>query len=199
MIKKIIMFLVFLTFITACKQNYSPKPRGYFRIDLPKKKYQLFDTTFPYSFEYPKYSTITNDPYFPKQKYWINIHFKKFKATLHISYKPVNNNLQTFLEDAHTLVSKHISKASAINDSIIIDRKRNIFGLTYDIEGNGAASPYQFFLTDSVSKFLRGALYFNVEPNNDSLKPVIAFIKKDIQHFISTFKWKNINSSNEKR
>jgi gliding motility-associated lipoprotein GldD len=104
--------------------------------------------------------------------------------------------LKTYLEDAHTLVSKHIPKASAINDSVILNRKKRIFGLAYDIEGTGAASPYQFFLTDSTSKFIRGALYFNVVPNNDSLEPVINFIKKDIKHLINTFSWKNIPESN---
>ncbi len=179
--------------ITACENHYTPKPRGYFRIDLPQKKYRLLDSVFPYTFEYPVYSKITGDPYFPNEKYWINIEFPRFKATLHISYKNVNHNLKTYLEDAHTLVSKHIPKASAINDSIIINRKKHIFGLAYDIEGTGAASPYQFFLTDSTSKFLRGALYFNVSPNNDSLSPVINFLKKDIKHLIGTFNWKNID------
>ncbi len=178
-------------FAYGCTRHYSPKPRGYFRIDLPKHRYKSFDTTFPYLFEYPVYSTITNDPYFPNEKYWININFPKFKATLHLSYKEIHNNLGTYLEDAHTLVSKHIPKASAINDSIILNRRDKIFGLAYDIEGNGAASPYQFFLTDSLHHFVRGALYFNVEPNNDSLAPVIGFVKQDIKHFIGTFRWKN--------
>ena len=81
-------------------------------------------------------------------------------------------------------------KADAIYDSLVVDRNRNIFGLIYEIEGSGAASPYQFFLTDSLSNFVRGALYFNVVPNNDSLEPVINFIIEDIEHLINTFQWK---------
>ncbi len=185
-------------FVYGCAQHYTPKPRGYFRIDLPEHQYRVFDSAFPYGFEYPTYARITPDPYFPNEKYWININFPKFKATLHLSYKRVHNNLGTYLEDAHTLVSKHIPKASAINDSVILRRKEKIFGLVYDIEGNGAASPYQFFLTDSVKHFVRGALYFNVEPNNDSLAPVIGFVKKDIRHFIDTFHWKDNGGRNEK-
>ncbi len=194
---KIFVSVLFISaFLTACEHHYTPKPRGYFRIDLPEKKYRVLDSVFPYTFEYPVYSKITNDPYSPGEKYWINIEYPRFKATLHISYKNVNHNLKTYLEDAHTLVSKHIPKASAINDSVILNRKKRIFGLAYDIEGTGAASPYQFFLTDSTSKFIRGALYFNVVPNNDSLEPVINFIKKDIKHLINTFSWKNIPESN---
>ncbi len=183
--------------LSGCADHYSPKPRGYFRIDLPPKHYQNFDTTFPYAFEYPTYATISPDPYAPKEKYWININFPTFKATLHLSYKTVHHNLAGYLEDTHTLVIKHIAKASAINDSLIIDRKRQVFGLIYDIEGNDAASPYQFFLTDSTSRFVRGALYFNIIPNNDSLEPVIRFIEKDIRHLIGTFRWKKIDKRNE--
>jgi gliding motility-associated lipoprotein GldD len=189
--------LVFLAFplfgLFSCEQPYTPKPRGYFRIDLPKKEYILFDTTFPYSFEYPVYSNITGDPQSPNEKYWINLNFPSFKATVHISYKPVDGNLATYLEDAHTLVTKHIAKADAISDSLIIDRNKNLFGLAYTLEGNGAASPYQFFLTDSSSNFVRGALYFNTVPNNDSLEPVINFIKDDILYLIDTFNWKYSN------
>jgi gliding motility-associated lipoprotein GldD len=88
------------------------------------------------------------------------------------------------------MVIKHIPKADAIYDSLVVDRERNMFGLIYELEGSGAASPYQFFLTDSVSHFLRGALYFNTVPNNDSLEPVIDFLISDINYLIKTLEWK---------
>ena len=118
-----------------------------------------------------------------------DIDFKQFNATVHISYKEIDDNLFTYLEDAYTLATKHIPKADAIYDSVIIDRNRNIFGLIYQIEGSEVASPYQFLLTDSTNHFVRGALYFNVIPNNDSLQPVIDFLKEDIDHLINTFYW----------
>jgi gliding motility-associated lipoprotein GldD len=114
----------------------------------------------------------------------------QFEATLHFSYKIIDGNLASYLEDSHTLVSKHIPKADAIYDSLIIDPQRNVYGLTYRIIGSEAASPYQFFLTDSSKHFLRGALYFNTIPNNDSLQPVIDFIVDDIEHIINTLQWK---------
>lgn len=180
----------------SCSQPFTPKPRGYFRIDMPERHYSLFDTAFPYMFEKPDYSSITKDPYSLDEKYWINLNFLPFNATLHISYKQVDGNLITYLEDAHKLVTKHIPKADAIYDSLIVDRDRNVFGLVYEIEGSGAASPYQFFLTDSIAHFVRGALYFNTVPNNDSLEPVIDFIKDDIEHLINTFQWKDIKQPN---
>jgi gliding motility-associated lipoprotein GldD len=176
----------------SCQQHYAPKPRGYFRIDFPEKKYQQFDTAFPYAFAYPVYANIQNDPLSPEEKYWINIHYLPFEATLHLSHKQVEGNLVDYLEDAHKMVTKHIPKADAIYDSLVTNREKAIFGLVYELEGSGAASPYQFFLTDSVSNFVRGALYFNTVPNNDSLEPVIRFLKEDIEYMINTFEWKKI-------
>ncbi len=191
-INKIILSLLILIFgFSACKENYTPKPRGYFRIDLPEKAYQNFDSTgFPYSFRYPDYATLSNDPYAPEQKYWLNINFPSFKATIHLSYRPVKNDLATILDDAHTLVAQHISKADAIYDSLIIRPEEKVYGLVFDIEGIGVASPYQFYVTDSTQHYLRGALYFNTHPNNDSLKPVIEFLKKDIDTLLMSLKWK---------
>jgi gliding motility-associated lipoprotein GldD len=189
-VKILIISIVVSASLISCDQSYTPKPRGYFRIDLPEKKYELFDTVFPYQFEKPVYTNVTSDPHSPEEKYWINLQFPAFKATVHFSYKKVKDNLSTYLEDSHRMISKHIPKADAIYDSIIIDRNRNMFGLVYELEGSGAASPYQFFLTDSVTHFVRGSLYFNFTPNNDSLEPVIEFIKDDINHLINTFHWK---------
>jgi gliding motility-associated lipoprotein GldD len=195
----IFLSLLIAGLISSCSNNpYTPKPRGYFRIDLPEKRYVLLDTTFPYSFEYPTYASIHPDLHSPNEKYWINLDFEPFRATLYLSYKNVEGNLISYLEDAHTLVTKHIPKADAIYDSLIVDRQRNVFGLTYKIEGSGAASPYQFFLTDSTAHFLRGALYFNVVPNNDSLQPIIDFIEKDIEHLVETLQWKKLPPGNPK-
>lgn len=195
MLKKttnLFLIVFVLAAMLSCNSHETPKPRGYFRIALPQHSYQKFDSTFPYTFEYPTYSTISKDPFSPDQKYWININYPKYKATIHLSYKSVDHNLMKYLEDARKMVVKHIPKANAINDSLIMDPSRRLYGLAYDIEGNGVASPYQFILTDSTQHFLRGSLYFRVVPNNDSLQPVIRFIKGDIRHLLGTLRWKQV-------
>ncbi len=189
--KKYSLLLVLSILLVSCNQNYTPLPRGFFRIDLPKHSYKLSDTTFPYYFEYADVAELQNSPYNPNQKYWINIVYPQFKAKVYLSYKIVDGNLITYLEDAYTLVSKHIPKADMINDSVIENSEQNVYGLTYKISGSGAASPYQFFVTDSASNFLRGALYFDIVPNNDSLEPVIDFITTDLEHLVNTLKWNN--------
>jgi len=190
---KYILLLFVTIIVTSCNQNYTPLPRGYFRIELPEHDYILSDTTFPYYFEYADYAELQSSPHNPNQKYWVNIVYPNYKAKVYLSYKSVDNNLITYLEDAYTLVSKHIPKADAINDSVIENKEQNVYGLTYKIIGSGAASPYQFFVTDSASHFLRGALYFDIVPNNDSLQPVIDFITSDMEHLINTLQWNNTN------
>lgn len=184
------LILIALLGLVSCGEDYSPKPRGYLRIDLPQKEYIRLDSIFPYSFEYPVYAQIKPDEYSPDRPYWINLDFPRFKGKVHLSYKPVKGNLVEYLEDSRTMVVKHIQKASAIREQLVVRPENDVFGLKYRIEGLGAASPYQFFLTDSTNHFLRGALYFSVKPNNDSLAPVIDFIEKDIDHLIRTLEWK---------
>ena len=188
--RNILLLAVLLLFMYACDETYTPKPRGYFRIDLPEHGYTAFDSTFPYAFEYPVYAKLSPDPHAPDEPYWLNIDFPAFKGRVHMSYKAIHGNLNDYIEDSRKFVMKHIPKASAIKDSLIFDTSRDVYGMIYQIEGMGAASPCQFFVTDSVRHFVRGALYFEVEPNNDSLSPVITFIRKDIEHLLGTFRWK---------
>lgn len=101
----------------------------------------------------------------------------------------MSKDVNHYLEDARTMVYKHTVKADAINEKAFINKEKKVYGVLYDIKGN-AASSVQFYLTDSVTHFLRGALYFNAEPNKDSLAPAIKFIHQDIERLIETFQWK---------
>ncbi len=176
---------------SACEQTYTPKPRGYMRIALPEKEYKLIDTGCPYSFETATYSNFKPDTRAQSDSCWFNIDYPQFKAQLYFSYKPIKGNLAGYLEDSRELTNKHISKASGIEETLIIKDDTRVYGMLYTVEGSRAASPLQFHLTDSTDHFLRGALYFNVSPNNDSLAPVIDFLKEDVLHFIETLKWQS--------
>jgi gliding motility-associated lipoprotein GldD len=186
----IVFVLLGILVTTGCSETFTPKPKGFFRIDLPAKSYQNLSDTLPYFFEFPDYALVKNDIHQHGEKGWINIEFPQFNGILHISYKEVDQNLDVFTEDARTLVFKHIPKASAINNKLILQPERRVFGTLFEIDGKGTASPVQFYLTDSTNHFLRAALYFNVRPNNDSLAPVIEFLKADVEHMIQTFYWR---------
>lgn len=190
-IKRWLTSCIALGVLASCSHDYTPKPRGYFRIDFPEKSYRSFDSTsFPFSFDYPVYSKITPDPERLSQKYWINVVMPRLKATIHISYLPLSNDkLSALLEDSHTLLYKQSIKADAIDESKIYLPERKVYGLLYEIRGN-AASPVQFYLTDSLHHFVRGALYFYTVPNQDSLAPVVSFVREDMLKLIDSFHWK---------
>lgn len=185
------LMLVMVTMCSCGDDAPQPKPRGYFRIDLPEKQYVTLDTMSYYCFDYPAYAQITPDPFSLDEKDWVNVEFPSFKSTIHISYKKVKDNLPEYLEDSHLMITKHITKATGIRDSVVINKEKNVYGLVFFLDGEGVASPLQFYLTDSTEHFLRGSLYFNLHPNNDSLRPVIDFITDDVRHLIKTLKWKS--------
>jgi gliding motility-associated lipoprotein GldD len=195
-LKRLGAFLTTVTlFIVACNSEYTQKPRGYFKIELPAKQYQKFDQPgFPYTFEYPVYGRIVKDSLFFDQKaenpYWINIDFPRFNGRIHISYKPIGpNKFDSLVNDAYTLSYKqHTYRASAIQPESFTT-SNGVEGVYFTLKGN-AATANQFFATDSVKHFLRGALYFGVTPNEDSLAPVNQFLREDLMHLIHTLKWR---------
>ena len=188
--------LLIALWLTACNDDFVQKERGYFKIDFPEKKYQLFNRPgFPYSFEYPVYGTIMRDTLFFDEKaenpYWLNIDFPQFEGRLHLSYKEVGRHkFDSLVNDAFTLSYKqHTSRASAIQSRNFTSPNNNVSGVYFTLKGN-AATANQFFATDSVKNFLRGALYFNTTPNEDSLRPVNNFLREDMEHLINTLRWK---------
>jgi gliding motility-associated lipoprotein GldD len=191
---KHLFFLLFLALIiTSCgsSEDFAPKPRGYFRLELPKKEYRVFDSNSYYSFEYPTYAKMYLDSTDRDQPNWYNLTYPQFNARLHISYYTMNSltDLNNLVEDSRKLAFKHTVKATGIDEGVIANKENDVFGVYYTIDGNTASSN-QFFLTDSNKNFLRGALYFNEKPQADSILPVVNFIKTDMDRMIKTLKWK---------
>lgn len=184
-----ILLLLFLTII-GCDSGGVPKPRGYFRIDMPTREYQTLDSVLPYSFDYPKYSKLEKSLSKTAEPYWLNVYFPSFNARIHISYKEIEDNLYELYDDNIRLAYNHVVKADAIEENVFINDDHQLYGMLFEIKGN-AASPLQFFATDSVHHFLRGSLYFQTQPNKDSLAPVIDFLTEDVVHLLETIRWKN--------
>lgn len=174
----------------ACKQKYTPKPKAYFRIDLPEKQYEIWNEEYPYSFNKLSIAEVVADSSKGAEKYWLNIRYPNYKATIHLSYKKVDGNIEEYLEDSRKMAYKHSIKADAIGEQVYLNANKNVYALFYRIKGN-AASAIQFVATDSTKHFIRGALYFNEHPNQDSLAPVIQYIDKDLVKLIETLEWKN--------
>ena len=188
------MTLIGGTLFCTCNSTYTYKKKGYFAIDLPEKAYKPFDRPgYPYTFEYPVYSIVTKDSMFFQDKaedYWINIEVPSLSGRIYISYKQVNkNNFDSLVNDGFKMAYKqHTEVATGIDDSIM-RTPNGVEGIYYSLKGN-TATANQFFLTDSTKHFLRGALYFDATPNEDSLSLVNDFLKKDLLHLINTLKWR---------
>jgi gliding motility-associated lipoprotein GldD len=197
-----IKYLFFFTLVSfglfACNSDYIIKPRGYFNIPLPQKNYKRFqEPGYPYSFEYPVYGTVSRDTSFfeaqPESPYWINIDFPELGGRIHISYKDVQQStFDSLVNDAYTLAYKqHTNVATAIKPEPFTTAT-GVEGVYFNLKGN-TATANQFFVTDTAKHFLRGALYFDATPNEDSLRPVNEFLKKDLEHLINTIQWKTGN------
>jgi len=187
--KYLIALFGVLPFLNGCRNDFTPRPRGYYRIAFPEKSYKSLGLPLPYTFEIPSYSVPARDPLNPDQLYWLTIEIPANHAQIHLSYKEIDQNLATYIEESRTLAYKHSQKASAIDEQIFINPTKKVYGTVYVIKGN-AASPMQFYLTDSVKHFLRGSLYIKEIPNIDSLQPVIGFLNKDVLRLIESTEWK---------
>lgn len=171
----------------SCNQEtFIPKPKGYMRPYLPAKTYQAFESNCPFEFEFHENASIR----MRKDHYcWFTIQYPQLKAEIHLTYKPVENNLSEYLSQTHKLAYDHHFKASNILEKKIQEKDKDLYGLCYFLEGE-VASNTQFFLTDSTDHFVRGSLYFNSKTQPDSLAPYLSYINADIDRFIESFKWK---------
>jgi len=183
------LIILICFFFFSCGENvYVPKPRGYFRIDIQDTTYTPLKGKYPYFFEHSTRAYI--DSLRRQEKYWINLEYPDLNATLHITYKNMDtNNLTDLINDSRTLVFKQIVKADDVLESHILDTATHLYGKIYELVGNDAACSFQFWVTDRQKHFLRGSLYLNQVPQNDSLAPLITYLKKDMMHLLKTFKW----------
>ena len=177
--------------LMSCRPEYLPKPRGYHRIILPPASYQPLPDSFPYFFEYSKHAKILDDTSWIAERYWISIHYPEMKASIQITYKPIDNDtvLYEYLSDSYLLTSKHNIKAYSIEEKIL-KLKEDKYASFTELYGE-VPTQIQFHISDSNQHFLRGALYFNTSTKNDSLAPVINYLKNDIIYLLNSLSWKN--------
>ena len=175
----------------GCKSEFQPKPKGYNRLVLPAEQYLALPDSLPYNFEYSTAAKLMRDTSWVNEKHWVEIYYPTLKANLHITYKKINNRdalLREFLDDSYKLTSKQQIKAYGI-DEVKVKTPFGKTAMIAEITGD-VPTQFQFTMTDSTSNFLRGALYFNTEVNNDSLAPAIDFMKKEAMHLINTLQWR---------
>lgn len=170
----------------SCSSEIQPKPISYLRLTYPTTTYKKVESPCNYTFEISEQATAK----FDKNNCWVKINYPKLKATIHITYRNVDGNLEEILREVEKLTYEHAIKADKINPGKDFENNEaKVYGRLYQVEGN-VASNIQFRLTDSVQHVLSGALYFKVRPNYDSILPAVKYIEKDIHHLMESTHWK---------
>lgn len=182
----LVLILPLLLLVTFCDGNktFIPKPPTYLKIEFPEREYTTYGDPCSYSFQKPNYFDV--QPI--KNSCNRDIHFEKLNGTIHLSYIQMDTSLSAYVNYALDKIDEHKVKATAIYDSVFINKERKVFGTFFELQGN-VASPFQFYLTDSTNIFMNGIIYFNSRPNYDSIKPVLNFVKEDLYRLMSTTQW----------
>ena len=161
---------------------------GYYRIDLPKQTYQLWESECQYSFKVSEAAKMQASK--KGKACHFDLVYGKYNATIYLSYLSIKDDLKALIDQEYAMREKHNAFSTGVDERVYIDSVNKVSALVFDVKGIRAATPLQFFATDSTQHFLRGALYFYNTPNNDSLAPVIAFIRRDLDTLVSSLRWK---------
>ncbi len=187
MIKKSITFIISVSVLIStfgCKDEVLPKPSAQLRLDYPVADYMVFSDNCPFEFDLNSDAVIKN-----KGNCNFEINYPKLKATIYLSYKPVQNNINDLLRDAQKLTYEHVIKADDISEQPFLNKKDKVFGMFYQVNGN-AATNAQFYVTDSTKHFIDCSLYFYAKPNFDSIMPAVSYVKDDMRTLMESLRWK---------
>lgn len=176
--------------LASCGGGYTPKPKGYFRIEPPAPRYSpLPISDMPYSFRVSSLATVEL-PDAGKEEGWINLHYPALNARIYCSYLPIRpSTLQTALDESRALVVRQSKDLKSVKEQAFENPEKKVFATLYILDGE-SPSPIQFLITDSTSRFFRGALLYDTAINADSLAPATDYIRKDIVELIQSFRWK---------
>ncbi|MGK0138812.1 MAG: gliding motility-associated lipoprotein GldD [Algoriphagus sp.] len=189
---RLVIFVMLSLCLIACntQEVYMPKPKGFNRMDLPKQAYLKLTEPHPYSFEYSENAVIEPDTFGKAEPHWIIVHYPELKSRIQFTYKPLKGNLDRLtkhIDDAYKLAAKHHVKATSQKERVV-ELKSGKRAVLIDIEGE-VPSHFQFYITDTSQHYLRGAVYLMEPSLNDSLSPLINYLKEDCMHILETLTW----------
>ncbi len=180
----IFFFFVLVGIMVSCKEKPLPKPKAMLRLEYPEvvlKKFSSKEYNFHYN-ELAKIEVTANDG--------VVLDYPLLNGSIFITYKEVKNNLEQLLGDAQRLSYEHVVKADNITEQPFVNGEHKVYGMYYEVEGD-AASQAQFYLTDSITHFVTGSVYFKVKPNYDSILPAAVYLQKDIRSIMESLRWAN--------
>ena len=186
----IIIPLAFAFLFQSC-ESYIPYPRkmGFPRIDFPKEQtYSSFSNeTCPFNFEYPVAGNITRDK---NDSCWVDINYPLYDCKWHMSYRNIETSGKSrseHFEEFRRLIYKHSKKASQIKESQISFPAGR--GVMFEVYGNVGTPAQVFFYDSTETDIMMMSFYFQTAMKNDSLQPVINYMKEEMSHMLETFEW----------
>lgn len=182
---RVLALLSVLCIFAGCKENVLPKPKAMLRLDYPTAKYDELNLDCAFTFDLNSESAIKEN-----KDCSLVLDYPLMNGSIYLTYKPIENNLDTLLIDAQKLSYEHVVKADNILEQPFVNPEDGVYGMFYEVSGN-AASQSQFYVTDSTEHFVTGSLYFYAKPNYDSILPAAIYLQKDIRRIMESLRWKN--------
>lgn len=180
----IVIWIVLISFyIEGCQEARLPKPKSQLSLAYEQPQHAPILSDCPFIFEKNTKGKVTF-----KENCSATIEYPQLNGSIFLTYRKVDGNINTLLNEAQKLTYEHVRKADDILEEKWVNEQRHTYGMFYDLKGN-AASQSQFYITDSTNHFLTGSIYFNAKPNYDSIYPAAVYLKNDIRHLMETVRW----------
>ena len=182
------IFAILLTVSSCTDTTLTPKPPTYLRLELPEPTYAKFSDSCSYTFNLSNLYKASNAPDQSEGTCHKRIDLGPLNGTAYIRYWEMTETLAYYVNSANDEINKHKQKADDIINETILRPEDRVFGSFFELQGD-VATPFQFYLTDSTSRFLYCEVLFNSSPNYDSLRPTLDYLKRDLDEFMNTLKW----------
>ena len=176
------LFLLMFLLVGCYNDSVIPKPNAFLYKEFEKPTYKIYKSNCGYSFQTNDTSTISSD------ECNLKINNKKLKATIFITYIKIDNNLNLIESDFNEKMNENSKNAFFVKSSEYVSEENNIFAKYFSFSGDTPSNTH-FFLTDSVSFYFSGSLFFDSKPHYDSLIPSINYMNQDIRKLIQSFSW----------
>lgn len=182
-------FMLLTGVLFSCgEEMLIPKPPSYLRTDFPEPSYELYSDSCGFSFEKSTMYSVSKALEFDTPCHQ-KMDLGKLNGTMYIRYWNITEPLAFYVNGANNEVDRHKIKATNVEIKNKVFPEKKVYGSFFELQGD-VATPFQFYLTDSTERFLYCEVLFNSSPNYDSIKPSLDYLKRDINHLISTFEWK---------
>lgn len=185
-VKDILVVLLVLLCFASCKNDVLPKPKAMLRLAYSRPTYNTEKLLCGFSFDKNEEGVLNS--ILKNGSCASKISYPKLNATIFLTYREINNDLKKLLTDAQNLTQEHVVKADDIRPREYVNKQKKVYGMSYEVVGD-AASPAQFYVTDSVRNFLLGSVYFRVKPNYDSILPAAEYLRNDMRVLMESIEW----------